>query len=53
MISTILSLPEELIIEIMAKGDYRMLLACQRVIDHRRLFLDSLLIRNTAGLPYT
>ncbi|KAI0246872.1 hypothetical protein BJV78DRAFT_1250500 [Lactifluus subvellereus] len=29
--STILSLPEELIIEIMVKGDHRMLLLCQRV----------------------
>lgn len=31
--STILSLPEELIIEIMAKGDYKMLLTCQRVSE--------------------
>jgi hypothetical protein len=31
--STILSLPEELIIEIMVKGDHRMLLTCQRVRD--------------------
>jgi hypothetical protein len=31
--STILSLPEELIIEIMLKGDYSMLLVCQRVSD--------------------
>lgn len=29
--STILSLPEELITEIMANGDHRMLVACQRV----------------------
>jgi hypothetical protein len=29
--STILSLPEELIVEIMVKGDHRMLVACQRV----------------------
>jgi hypothetical protein len=29
--SMILSLPEELITEIMVNGDYRMLVACQRV----------------------
>lgn len=31
--STILSLPEELIIEIMTKGDHKMLLTCQRVSE--------------------
>jgi hypothetical protein len=29
--STILSLPEELVIEILLKADHRILLACQRV----------------------
>jgi len=37
MMSTILSLPEELIIEIMARGDHKMLLTCQRV-SHPCLF---------------
>jgi hypothetical protein len=40
--SLILSLPEELIIEIMAKGDHRMLVACQRVSGWRRLFVEFL-----------
>jgi hypothetical protein len=31
--STVLLLPEELVIEILLKADYRMLLACQRVRD--------------------
>jgi hypothetical protein len=31
--STVLSLPEELVIEILLKGDHRMLLTCQRVRD--------------------
>jgi hypothetical protein len=35
--STILSLPEELIVEIMIKGDHKMLMACQRVNNRRRL----------------
>lgn len=38
--STILSLPEELIIEVMLKGDHRMLIACQRVSDQRYLFVE-------------
>ena len=36
--STILSLPQELILEIMIKGDHKMLLTCQRVNYQRRLF---------------
>ena len=33
--STVLSLPEELVIEILLKADYRVLLACRRVRDQR------------------
>ncbi|KAI0294181.1 hypothetical protein BC826DRAFT_1104773 [Russula brevipes] len=45
--STILSLPEELIIEIMVKGDHRMLLTCQRVC--RAL---NVVIRDALNLQY-
>jgi hypothetical protein len=38
--SIILSLPEELIIEIMAKADHRTLAACQRVSNWRSSFLS-------------
>jgi hypothetical protein len=31
--SAVLSLPEELVIEILLKADHRMLLVCQRVRD--------------------
>ena len=41
----ILSLPEELVIEIMVNGDHRMLVACQRVSGWRCLFIHFLLLR--------
>ena len=40
--SMILSLPEELIIEIMSNGDHRMLVACQRVSGWQCPFIEFL-----------
>jgi hypothetical protein len=51
--STILSLPEELVIEILLKGDHMMLLACQRVRDRLCLSIEFLCNpKTTAGLPH-
>ena len=44
----ILSLPEELIIEIMANGDHRMLVACQRVSGWRCLFIYFIRLREAS-----
>lgn len=51
--STVLSLPEELVIEILLKGDHRMLLACQRVRDWLCPFVELFSNPNaTTGLPH-
>jgi hypothetical protein len=51
--STLLSLPEELVIEILLKGDHRMLLTCQRVRGWLCPFVEPLCNANVnTGLPY-
>jgi len=51
--STVLSLPEELVIEILLKGDHKMLLTCQRVRDWLCPFVDFLCDpKATTGLSH-
>jgi len=50
--STVLSLPEEIVIEILMKGDHRVLLACQRVRGRSCPFAELFCTTNaTTGLP--
>jgi hypothetical protein len=51
--STVLSLPEELVIKVLLKGDHRMLLTCQRVRDWLYPFLELFCNASaTTGLPH-